>query len=132
MPNQFETWLTRVGRSLVDRLMTHDACCLLGYSNEVEGRYVYSLLGAELVWINAVEISASSPPQAAHVMGVLVREMRQTGIPRWLGQHRAFTIEGRVCLRAGDVIQVSVDRADERAFERSYARDSVDDNFGGW
>jgi hypothetical protein len=125
MLNRFDAWLTRVGRSIVDRLVMHDACCLLGYSNDFEERYVYSLLGDDLVWINVVEISASSPAQAAHVMGVLVREMRQVGIPRWLGQHRAFTIDGRVCLRAGDVIQVSVDRASEREMERT-------SNHGAW
>jgi hypothetical protein len=117
MPN-----LASIKRWCVDRLMTHDACCLLASS--VGDQYRYSLVGDDRFWHAAVEIRADSPAQASHVMGILVAEMRQVGIDRWLMQHRAFMVERVVMLDADQVVITP--------YPRSSVRDSVDDNFGAW
>jgi hypothetical protein len=67
-----------------------------------------------------------APIQASHVMGILVAEMRQVGIDRWLMQHRAFMVERVVVLDADQVVITPYPRSG------SSVRDSVDDNFGAW
>jgi hypothetical protein len=119
MPN-----LASIKRWCVDRLMTHDACCLLSHSNDFEERYAYSLLGDDRYWHAVVEIRADSPAQASHVMGILVAEMRQVGIDRWLMQHRAFMKHRVVVLNADQVVITP--------YPRSSVRDSADDNYGAW
>jgi hypothetical protein len=57
-------------------------------------------------------------------MGILVAEMRQIGIDRWLMQHRAFMEHRTVVLNANQVVLLPK--------PRSSVRDSVDDNFGAW
>jgi hypothetical protein len=117
MPN-----LASIKRWCVDRLMTHDACCI--FSRSIADIHCFSLAGEDRFWHEVVVIMADSQAQASHVMGILVAEMRQVGIDRWLMQHRAFMKHRVVVLNADQVVITP--------YPSSSVRDSADDNYGAW
>lgn len=114
--------LASIKRWCVDRFWTHDACSL--FSRSIAELHFFSLLGDDRYWHEVVCIVADSPAQASHVMAILVAEMRQVGIDRWLTQHRAFMNHTKVVLTADQVVRLPK--------PRSSVRDSVDDNYGTW